>query len=707
MFNCFPTEWQRIVFRNYGLVPVENIAKTLKIDVETVKNSAVALGLGKVEFNPDWLKKGFVTVIRNNWDVLRDEQIIELVGMEMAEYRKLLVEYDFLDVKLGKKPELSTVEFCELNEIQQKQTEEIKEFVEKKFFAEQIKPFDFFHEKNNIVTLPLDDCMIEDRFTSHYCADYGSVLTDDELADYSEDYLIRLSSTGVNGLWLHESLKNLAEFPFDPVQSEGYEKRVANLRKLTERCKKFGVNVYVYLNEPRSQSVEFFEKYPELKGQECDGGGYCLCTSKPQVKEYLYNAVKSLAENVPLLKAIMTITMSENPTHCYARPFGDNPKSTTTCPDCAKRKPEEVAAEVNNIIARALKDGNGYTKLIANLWGWADFMNWTEDMIMHGVELLDKDIEILCVSEFSKKFKRGGVQSQVIDYSISVIGPSDITVKTLAYAKSKGHKIWAKIQANTSWECAGVPYVPAFGRMVKHVQNLKKLGISGLMLGWSLGGFPGGALSLCASACSNKKIDQKLWYEKTYGKNGKIAMKAVKGFDKAFGEFPFSINALYFGGQNMGSGNLYDLDPDKKESTMVCYTYDDYEFWTDPYGIDVYINQLKKLTTRWGKALEIIKNIDGNVDFEELKRCAEGVYLLMKATLNLAEFAKFKRASKENAQKLLEILDRESVDTEEMYKLMAKDAKIGYEVTNHYFTNRQRLLEKLINLKVLKEKIKE
>ena len=705
MFNCFPTSWQRIVFRNYGLVPTENIAKTLKTDSETIKLSAIALGLGEVEFNPDWLKKGFVTLIRNNWDLLPDQQITELIGMDEAEYKKLLVEYDFLDVKLGKKPEIDAIYYSSLSEEQEQATAQIGEFVNSKFKPEIVKPFDFFNGEGEIVTMPLDDCMIEDRFTSHYCADYGSVLTDDQLSDYSEEYLARLSSSGINGIWLHETLKNLAEFPFDPEQSKGYEKRVANLKKLTERCKKFGVNVYIYLNEPRSQSEQFFEKYPELKGQECDGGGYCLCTSKPQVKEYLYNAVKSLAESVPLLKAIMTITMSENPTHCYARPFGDNPKSTTTCPDCAKRAPEEVASEVNNIIARALKDGNGYTKLIANLWGWSGFMNWTDEMVLHGVELLDKEIEILCVSEYSKKFKRGGIRSEVIDYSISVVGPSESTVKTLEFAKKKGHRIWAKIQANNSWECSSVPYVPAFDLMVKHIENLKKLGISGLMLGWSLGGFPGGALPLCASACANGRINQTEWYLKTYGVNGKLAKKAVKQFSKAYAEFPFSINALYFGAQNMGSGNLYGLEADGRESTMVCYTFDDYEFWSDPYGIDVYISQFKKLTERWAKAMKMLDEIDGNANFEEFKRCAEGVYLLMSATLNLAEFAKYKREPKENKQKLLEIIEKESKVAENMYELMAKDAKIGYEVTNHYFTNRQRLLEKLVNLKVLKEKI--
>lgn len=706
MFNSFPTEWQRVIFRNYGLVPNSNIAKVLNTTEEIIVSEAKNLGLEKVEYNEDWLKKGFVTLIRNNFDIISNEQIAVLLQMEINELKKLLVEYDFLDYKLGKKPPVKNVNYFALNEEQAKQTKNIAELVRKYYKKEIVKPFDFFANEGNIVAPTINNCSITERFTSHYCADYGSALTDDELKDYSEEYLKRVSLSGVNGLWLHESLKNLAEFPFDKEQSKGYEQRVNNLRKLTERASKFGVNVYIYLNEPRSQSKEFFEKYPHLKGQECDGGGYCLCTSQQDVKDYLYNAVKSLAESVPKLKGILTITMSENPTHCYSRPFGDNPKSTTTCPNCSKRAPEEVAAEVNNIMAKALRDGNGYTKLIANLWGWADFMNWTDEMVLHGVELLDKDIEVLCVSEFSKKFKRGGINSQVIDYSISVVGPSDITVKTLRFAKEKGHRIWSKIQVNNSWECSGVPYVPAFDLMVKHIKNLKKLGITGLMMGWSLGGFPGGALPLCSAVCAEGKVDEKSWYSSSYGEHAKTIKKAVKLFSKAYANFPFSINCLYFGGQNLGCGNFYDLEPDNRESTMVCYTFDDYEFWTDPYGIDVYISQLTKLTNEWKRGLNILAGLSGNANFEEFSRCAEGVYIQMLSALNTAKFSKYKREVANNKESIIEVLNCELDNAKNMYNLMAKDAKIGYEVTNHYFANRQRVLEKIVNVNAILQKLK-
>ena len=62
------------------------------------------------------------------------------------------------------------------------------------------------------------------------------------------------------------------------------------------------------------------------------------------------------------------------------------------------------------------------------------------DRVEGDIDLLDKDVEILCVSEYWKPFNRGGVDGRVVDYSISVVGPSEITVKMLAHAKNRGHK---------------------------------------------------------------------------------------------------------------------------------------------------------------------------------------------------------------------------------------------------------------------------
>ena len=52
------------------------------------------------------------------------------------------------------------------------------------------------------------------------------------------------------------------------------------------------------------------------------------------------------------------------------------------------------------VIMRAIRDSRSDCELIANLWGWSSFMDWSEEQTMHGIELLDKDISVMFVSEY-------------------------------------------------------------------------------------------------------------------------------------------------------------------------------------------------------------------------------------------------------------------------------------------------------------------
>ncbi len=702
--NGIPTIWQNVIFRNYGLVPIQNIAKVLECDAETVEENAKLLGLGQVEYCDRWLKQGFVTIIRNNWDLLPNDKIIELLDITQEKFNYYLKDYDFLDVKLGAKIDCEFKPYSPLTDEQLIITQAIREKTEKNYKQPKVLPFDFFADYSMPVKTLADGEEAKEIYTSCYCGDYGDTLLDDNLGGFTDEYLEKVSASGVNGLWIHDTLRNLADFPFDPSLSKEHVQRTANLRKLTERCKKHGVNIYVYLNEPRTLDGKFFDKYPHLRGQKCGDDEYCLCMSVPEVREYFYNAIQSIARDVPLLKGIMTITMSENNTHCYSRLWAGEEKGKTSCPHCKDRSAVELATDVNNIIAKALRDMGSKTKVIANIWAWSKDFMWTDDMVLKGIDLLDKDVEVLCVSEYSKAFSRGGVDTSVIDYSISVVGPSDITIKALSHAKAKGHKIWAKMQLNNSWECAAVPYVPAYNLMLEHISNVKKLGVSGFMVGWSLGGYPGGALPLCCLACNKDDYDKDKWFRDTYGEHSKVISNAVDLFSEAFAEYPFHVSTIYYGNQHLSCGNIWNIKPTGKHSSMVCFCCDD-EWWLGPYPLDTYINQFKLLTTKWEKALKLIDGLSGNVNVEEFKRVCLGGYILLKSTLNWAEYVKYKKNLSENKAKLLELIESERELTKKLILLMGQDAKIGYEISNHYFFNNNLLLEKLLNLDYLQDYI--
>lgn len=693
--------WLRAVLRNLSLVSDESLASALRAPEEAVAEVRALIGAEDLPVEPLWRERGFVSIIRQNWDLLTEEQIRTLLSLSEKDYRALLADYDFLAVKLGEKPDVGTVLWSPPDEGDREELFAVRDFLKTHRRAHRVRPFDFFAD--GVRPCPLPEAQaIGERFLSSYSANFTGALEDDDLSDYSDEELERIRDSGVTGIWLHETLRNLTPFVFDESLSSGWERRLGNLRKLTGRAAAHGLHVYLYLNEPRSLPAAFFEKYPHLRGAACKNGDFCLCTSVPAVREYLYSAVRLLAERVPQLFAIMTITMSENPTHCYAKTKSGLLRPEN-CPRCARRAPEEIAAELNNTIAAALRDCGAKTRLIANLWGWSDFCGWSEDQILGGVDLLDPGIDVLCVSEYGKDFLRGGARGRVIDYSISVVGPSDVTVRTLRHAKEKGHRIWAKAQVNNSWECSAVPFLPAFGLMTEHIRALSELGLDGLMLGWSLGGYPGGALPLCNRVAADPAFDEEIFYRENYGEDADVIRSAVACFDRAFLHFPFSVDGIYLGGQTLGPANAVSASPQGRASTMVCFTFDDYERYVGPYGIDGYLSLYENLLSGWEEGLALLKDCRPVGESGKFLRAATGAYLHFLSAYHIARIAKYKRApqSRERSAALKTSVLALKDAAERLYALVCEDATIGFEMSNQYYYTPNLLLERICELTAL------
>ena len=66
-------------------------------------------------------------------------------------------------------------------------------------------------------------------------------------------------------------------------------------------------------------------------------------------------------------------------------------------------------------------------------------------------------IDLVCSQIAEDKERKKELAREIATVHQQNTVPSDITVKSLKLAKENGHRIWAKIQANNSWECAGVP----------------------------------------------------------------------------------------------------------------------------------------------------------------------------------------------------------------------------------------------------------
>ena len=679
----FPNSFYAAVFRLWEMVPAKNLADTFQTDEGAVCLAASQMGLPPQKCNPNWKKLGYITIIRSAWHILPYNQLLKLLDWTEDELAVVLKEDDFFGEKLGNfKPFCPKVEYTVLTEEQTEKLSAIKN-ISQKYFCNLFRgaePFDFFENENSSLPAKTSQNI---RMIYSYCGLYAGVLDNPIDLSYPDALLAMYQARGINAVWLPAVLYQLVPFPFDETYSAGWEKRISRLNELISKAKKYGIMVFLYINEPRCMPLDFFEKHPELKGS-VKGRFASLCSSQKEVTDYLRYGIKTLCQNAKDLGGFFVITCSENLTHCKSRIEGS---------ECIRCKDVPTHRLVSDVICAIYEESvkvSPSIKTIAWTWAWADYM--TEEDIQKCIDALPVGVIIQSNSEDGKEFTIGGVDGFVRDYSISIPGPAPLAESIWKYAKSKGHEVSAKVQINNSWECSTLPFIPVFDLVREHMSSLKKSGVDHLMLSWTLGGYPSVNLqlaTLCLEDDSEEIYDSFL--KENYGADALVIKQAAKIFSDSFREFPFHIESLYKGPQNAGPSNLLYPEPSGFNATMTCYAYDDIDSWRAIYPRDVYINQLRILSEKWERGLELIKDLPDS-DFKDM---AYGGYCIFRSSYLQAEFTD-KRDSG-NSSCLASIAEEEKEIALNMYRLMTKNNLIGYEAANHYYVSKSMLAEKVVN----------
>lgn len=695
----FPCRWQTVIFRNFGMVPAEHLARVLNCTADDIDREARRLGLRPREYDPAWLTRGYITIIRNNWYLLPYEQLLTLLNFSEERLAFSLEKDDFLDVKLGRfKPACEPIAYAPLTAEQIAETERIAQII-RRYDVSDRAYFDFFPQEHTPkpLTPRRGDAV---RLVHGYLTPCGDAFLEDTSSHLPDTLLDRYAEQGVNALFVHGVLSSLSPYPFDPSLSRDYPTRRAHLRDLVTRAGKRGIRIYLYFNEPRALPESLFGTTADasMMGHR-QSGHAALCLQTEGARAYFYGAVKDLFTDIPDIGGILSITMSENFTHCtYGR--------ACNCPRCSSLPVGTVAAQVNNIMMQAIRDSSSHAELIASMWGWSPFMGWTEEQTAHAISLLDPEIAVMGISEYDLAIEKGGVKGRVIDYSISNPGPSEITRKTLLCAAEMGHKIYAKVQVSCSWECSSVPYLPVFDLELEHLQNLTRIGVNDLMLTWTLGGYPSLTYDLVADYLEDPDgFSTERWYEKQFGENAETVHRAVEQFCRGFRELPFSLSMLYDSPKNLGVANTWSLEPEGKRSTMVCYSFDDYETWINPYPLDVYLSQFRRLIADWRAGCETLAQAAQDAKTAELLLFARVALAHFRADLLHTEFAHAKRDLAGNRERLRELIEEEHGLTQELLTLAAQSPLVGYETSNHYFYTERNLIEKLIRLDTMRRQL--
>lgn len=689
----FPTRYQAVVWRNWNLVPPERLAKVLRASTDQVFQTAEDLGL-KYRQNEWrlWVKRGYQTIIRRNWDLLDREQLLQLLDWSDDKLEFVLKEEDFFYYKLGLfKPECEKVYYRSLTETETDHTAEIKNTVTEALSQapQTDPPFAFlsrYGSKPRSVLSQTDDL----RMIYSYSALYGDSLMDDELDSYPEGLLHDYAACGVNAVWLPGILYTLVPWLGKAERcSKDWQKRQCNLRKLTERAAKYGIRVILYLNEPRSMPKSFFDRHPDWKGSPDESGdNFALCTSVPNVLTKLSDGVRSLFEAVPKLGGLLSITMSENLTHCKSR--------GGTCRRCAGRSADELTVEVNNAIDQAMHKAAPKARMLAYCWAWKN----PEEVIRR----LNPDITVISVSESGLPTDCLGSISEVHDYSVSKPGPGPAALRVWKNALNRGLQTGAKVQLNNSWELSAVPYIPVPNLVEEHLTRLRKDGVRDLMLSWTLGGYPGGNLELLSQ--SKEELARR-----KFGSGAERVLKAWDIFSDAFHQF-FPNNetaSLYFAPQNFGPMTLLYAEPTGRDATMIGFPYDDLDTWRgakdnaaahslkNPFPAEIMELAFCKLSERWKEGLKFLSGPPPSgadeAEWKDLQNIAMACYCHFRTAYNQICWVQ-RRGDPA-------ILREERILAELMLKLLRKDSRLGYEASNHYLYTENDFLEKIINCEFL------
>lgn len=724
----FPDRMHEFVWRNWNAVAPAKLASILGASVEEVTAVATSMGLPHdATISPHMTSRGYISLIRRNWHLLPYAQLLELVEMTPERLAFTLREDDFLWIKLGQlKPQCEPLRYVAPDEAAKRRAAEIRRVVEEEF-GEAIRSaaeprFDFVRQLSSPLPEPAAsrhepeaDQPVSLRFVYSYLAVYGDPLLDASVDPYPDGFLQRLAAVGVNGVWLHVVLRDLApggatfpEFGGDHTWA------LANLRVLVQRAKKYGIGVYLYLNEPRAMPISFFDNRPDMRGVR-EAEFAALCTSHPAVRQWMADALTYVFQQVPDLGGVYAITASENLTNCASH--GD----WGSCEHCKNRTDADILSEVVAVIESGVHRGNPAAKVIVSDWGWRGHGE-ASDIIAR----LPKSVWLMSVSEWDMPIQRGGIATKVGEYSISAVGPGPRSVRHWAAARQAEIKTAAEIQFNNTCELASIPYLPVMDLVAEHIHNLAPVELDGMLIGWTMGGHPSPNFQLARDLNrtpppSVDSVLNALALER-FGPDGAAhGRRAWTRLSDAYREYPFHISVVYTCPVQCGPANpLYPVRTGYS-ATMWGIPYDDLDHWRGPYPREVFADQFAKLAEQWQVGVAelqlAVEKTPSDRRREALTdlRFARAAGIHFQSVANQAHYVMSRDALADSSPTLSpdersrlqvdmeQCLQSEITLARELFTLAQEDSRLGFEPTCHYFYLPFDLVEKVVSCRWLLE----
>jgi len=268
---------------------------------------------------------------------------------------------------------------------------------------------------------------------------------------------------------------------------------------------------------------------------------------------------------------------------------------------------------------------------------------------------------------------------------------------------------------------SAVPALPALDLVAEHCRNLSAAHVDGVMLSWSLGGYPSLNLKLAQKlmAANPPSVDQALDELATerYGPTAAPhARRSWTKFSEAFRQYPFDGGVVYECPVQYGPANLLYLKPTGYHATMVGLPYDDLTGWRGPYPAEVFERQFRLMADQWDEGMVELRyatDASPNPAAKLDDGIARAVGLHLRSVADQARFVMARNglggATSPERVRLLASM-RQAVRDEissakALFALNRADPRIGFEASNQFYYLPQDLMEKAINCRYVLEGI--
>lgn len=355
----------------------------------------------------------------------------------------------------------------------------------------------------------------------------------DELADdvdyYPSAYLERLRREGVNGLWLTVDMPDLDE------------RRLAKLRATVEKCAANGIGIWVFGIEPRNRGA--LDRVP-------------VCTATEAAREKISADFRRLFASVPGLAGYIGITHGEFVTSCLSTVSALDDESAQ-CPLCGRMPNWRIHWNTLSAIASGVRGAAPYAHVVSWLYQPKKSPvrgSWVFDCARH----VPDGVTMMYNFESGLEISQCGIARQGGDYWLSQPGPGRPFVRFAAASHEANRPLFAKIQVACSHEDATVPYIPVPGLLYRKYRAMKACGVTGAMLCWYFGSYPGlmnraaGELAYEDFSDGEQAFLARLARAEGWGEDSDEVVRLWNAFAKAYSDYPVSNWMQYYGPFHFG-----------------------------------------------------------------------------------------------------------------------------------------------------------